>query len=83
LFPKSEWGFSQNNFRNLLLTFAVVGVDSKDCQRAVDFPMGDFEDALVVVSTEKADLNYIITNDKGFLSGTNLSVHPSAPPTSF
>jgi predicted nucleic acid-binding protein len=65
---------ARKTIRNLLLTFAVVSVDGEDCQRAVDLPMGDFEDALVVVCAEKADLNYIVTNDKVFLSEVGLSV---------
>ena len=68
--------------KNLLLSFAVVSVDGEDCQRAIDLPMGDFEDALVVVCAEKAALNYIVTNDKGFLSGTDLSV-PTISPVDF
>ena len=68
--------------KNLLLSFAVVGVDSQDCWRAIDLPMNDFEDALVVVCADKAALNYIVTNDKGFLSGKNLSV-PTISPTDF
>jgi predicted nucleic acid-binding protein len=73
---------ARKTIRNLLLTFAVVNVDGEDCQRAVDLPMGDFEDALVVVCAEKADLNYIVTNDKVFLSGTELSV-PAISPVNF
>jgi putative PIN family toxin of toxin-antitoxin system len=73
---------ARKTIRNLLLNFSVVSVDGEDCQRAIDFPMKDFEDALVVVCAEKADLNYIITNDKGFLSETDLSV-PAISPVDF
>jgi predicted nucleic acid-binding protein len=65
--------------RNLLLNFAVVSVDGEDCQRAIDFAMSDFEDALVVVCAEKADLNYIVTNDKGFLSEAGLTIQAISP----
>lgn len=65
--------------RNLLLSFMVVSVNGEDCQTALDLPMDDFEDALVVVCAEKANLNYIVTNDKGFLSSTELSVPPISP----
>jgi predicted nucleic acid-binding protein len=68
--------------KNLLLSFSVVSITGDDCQQAIDFPMGDFEDALVVVCAEKATLNYIITNDKDFLSSTNLSV-PAISPAEF
>jgi predicted nucleic acid-binding protein len=65
--------------RNLLLSFSVVCVTGEDCQQAVDFPMDDFEDALVVVCAEKAALDYIITNDKGFLGSSELSVSSLSP----
>jgi predicted nucleic acid-binding protein len=73
---------ARKTIRNLLLNFKVVGVDGDDCQRAIDFPMEDFEDALVIVCAEKAGLNYIVTNDKGFLSETDLSV-PAISPDDF
>ena len=62
---------ARKTVKNLLLSFAVVSVDGEDCYRAIDLPMGDFEDALVVVCAKKAALNYIVTNDKGFLSDTD------------
>ena len=68
--------------RNLLLTFFVLSVDGEDCQAALDFPMDDFEDALTVVCAQKADLAYIITNDRQFLSETDLGV-PAVSPADF
>jgi predicted nucleic acid-binding protein len=65
--------------RNLLLSFSVVSITGEDCRQAIDFPMKDFEDAIVVVCAEKAGLKYIVTNDKGFLSGVDLSVPPICP----
>lgn len=54
-------------------------MDGDDCEKALELPMGDFEDALVVVCAEKANLNYIVTNDKGFLSSLDLSVSTISP----
>jgi hypothetical protein len=51
---------------NLLLSFSVVSLDGQNCQKAIDLPMGDFEDALLVVYAEKAALNYIITTTRAF-----------------
>ena len=70
---------ARKTIKNLLLLFMVVSVDGDDCQKALDLPMGDFEDALVVACAEKSDLNYIITNDKGFLSSSDLSVSVISP----
>jgi len=73
---------ARKTVKNLLLSFVVVSVDSQDCQRAIDLPMEDFEDALVLVCAEKAALNYIITNDNAFLNDINLSV-PTISPADF
>jgi len=54
--------------RNILKTFQIISVDGDDCETAIDLPMSDFEDALVLVCAEKAKVDYIITNDKDFLS---------------
>lgn len=68
--------------KNLLLSFSVVSVTGEDCSQAVDFPMDDFEDALVVVCAEKMVLSYIVTNDKVFLNSADLSV-PAVSPAVF
>jgi predicted nucleic acid-binding protein len=65
--------------RNLLLSFSVVSVTGEDCQQAIDFPMEDFEDALVMVCAEKAALSFIVTNDKDFLCSTDVSVPAISP----
>ncbi len=69
--------------RNLLLSFSVVSVTGEDCWKAIDFPLKDFEDALVVVCAEKAALNYIVTNDKVFLSEVDDSTVSAISPTDF
>ena len=65
--------------KNLLLLFTVVGVDGRDCQKAIDAPMRDFEDALAVACAEKEGLDYIVTNDKDFLTQTGLVVSAISP----
>lgn len=70
---------ARKTIKNLLLSFMVVSVDGDDCEKALELPMGDFEDALVVVCAEKANLNYIVTNDKGFLNSLDLSVSTISP----
>ena len=73
---------AKKTIKNLLLSYAVVSVDGEDCRLAIDLPMGDFEDALVVVCAEKAALDYIVTNDKGFLNDMDLSI-PTISPENF
>ena len=73
---------ARKTIKNLLLIFTVVSVDGTDCQQAIDLPMRDFEDALVAVCAEKANLDYIVTNDRGFLTGNGLSI-PTINPVDF
>jgi len=73
---------AKKTVKNILLSFTVVGVDGNNCQLAIDLPMGDFEDALVVVCAEKADLDFIVTNDNGLLSGMDLGM-PTISPANF
>ena len=53
-----------NNLLNLL---GIISVDGHDCLKALDLPISDFEDALVVTCASKADIGYIISTDKNFL----------------
>jgi predicted nucleic acid-binding protein len=73
---------ARKTIRNLLLFFSIVGIDGQDCRKAIDLPMGDFEDALVAVCAEKAALDYIVTNDKGFLGFVGLTI-PAISPADF
>jgi len=54
--------------RSLLLNLTVISIGGQECIDALELPIDDFEDALVVVCAENAKLDYIISNDKGFLS---------------
>jgi predicted nucleic acid-binding protein len=52
--------------RNLLNILIVISVDGNDCVSALNLPMSDFEDAVVVVCAKKVDIDFIISNDKIF-----------------
>ena len=52
---------------NLLGILGIISVDGADCAKALDLPISDFEDALVVTCAEKADVGYVISSDKDFL----------------
>jgi len=54
--------------RNLFNLIKIITVDGNDCVYALNLPIPDFEDALVSVCANKVDIDYIITNDKRFLS---------------
>jgi predicted nucleic acid-binding protein len=53
--------------RNLLHIFAVVDINGKDCENALDSAIEDYEDALVAVCASKMDADCIITRDTDFL----------------
>jgi len=53
--------------RHMLTMLGVIAVDGEDCIDALDLPISDFEDALVMVCANREDINYIVSNDKEFL----------------
>ena len=74
-------GIARELIRELLHNYSVISVDGETCLSAIDKLIDDFEDALVVVCAESANLDYIITNDKAFLD-LDLPV-PSIDPAGF
>jgi len=53
--------------RNLFDLVEIINVDGNDCFIALDLPVTDYEDALVVACAKKTKIDYIITNDNNFL----------------
>jgi predicted nucleic acid-binding protein len=53
--------------RNLFQVFAVVDISGKDCENALESPIDDYEDALVVACAFKMGADHIITRDEFFL----------------
>ena len=51
----------------LLTTYDVVSVTREDCVIALSLIIEDFEDALIVVCSQKAGADYIVTRDEKFL----------------
>jgi len=60
--------------KHLLKMIDVISVDGEDCTEALSLPIGDFEDALVVVCADKKSIDYIITNDKEFLQSATADI---------
>jgi predicted nucleic acid-binding protein len=52
----------------LLEHYEAISVTHEDCTNALSIPIDDFEDALVVACTQKADVDYIVTRDDNFLA---------------
>lgn len=59
----------------MLTNYGVVSVTQDDCKAALSLPIEDFEDALVVVCTQSANADYIITrNDKFLLAASQVKL---------
>ena len=50
-----------------------------DCHKALDFPLDDYEDALLIVCGDKTAIDYIITRDKDFLQKAKPSIPVISP----
>jgi predicted nucleic acid-binding protein len=61
--------------RHLFNLFSAIPVTQRDCLSALDEPMEDFEDALIMICARKMDIDYVITRDKTFL-GTRGTISP-------
>ena len=62
---------SRNEIRKILYVLQAIEITKSDCQTALDSPISDFEDALVVVCADKLYLDYIITRDEELLKLPN------------
>jgi predicted nucleic acid-binding protein len=79
---KTNLTYARNAVKKIIFALRIISVEGQDCEKALELPMNDFEDALVVVCAEKADLHYIVTNDNGFLSVEGL-LTPTISPADF
>jgi predicted nucleic acid-binding protein len=55
---------AKNIIRSLLYSLNVIEVGNADCWQAVNSPIADFEDALLVACAEKVNADYIVTRDE-------------------
>ena len=58
-------------WRSLFTVFDIIDVLETDCRKALDSLLDDYEDALVAVCGNKANVDYIITRDEDFLNLPN------------
>ena len=69
----------RNTMRSLFDTFSIVDVLEADCHKALDFPLDDYEDALLIVCSDRAAVDYIITRDEEFLNKAKFSAPVISP----
>jgi hypothetical protein len=65
--------------RSLFAIFIIIDVFGTDCHNALDFPLDDFEDALIVVCGDRMKIDHIITRDKEFLQNAKPSIPVISP----
>jgi predicted nucleic acid-binding protein len=59
---------TRDKLRYLFMVFSVIDLFAADCQTALDSPLPDYEDAVLVLCAQKSGVEYIITRDVDFLS---------------
>ena len=67
--------------RGLLQLFSLVDVRRQECEAALDLPLADYEDALMVICAKKAGADYIATRDKDFLAQSSGAMSVISPET--
>ena len=65
--------------QSLFATFYIIDVLGADCKKALDFPLDDYEDALILVCSDRAVIDCIISRDKELLEKANFSVPVISP----
>ena len=58
---------AKDTMRRVLTVFNVLSVSGEDCERALNCPTDDFEDALITVCAENIAADYIVSRDTDFL----------------
>ncbi len=53
---------------NLFQLVMVIDVRGKDCEQALEFPIEDYEDALIATCAARAKIDYLVTRDEAFLN---------------
>lgn len=69
----------RNTMRSLFTVFSIIDVLGDDCKTALDFPLKDYEDALLIVCGSKVSIDHIITRDKEFVQEAGSSVSVITP----
>ncbi len=60
-------------------TFAIVEVHSRDCREALDFPVDDYEGALLIICGRKARVDCLVSRDKHLLGLEKTDLDIQAP----
>ncbi|GHV96514.1 DNA-binding protein [Spirochaetia bacterium] len=58
---------TRDKLRYLFTVFSVLDLYAADCENAINFPLPDYEDAILALCAQKNGVDYIITRDGDFL----------------
>ncbi|MDR0946373.1 MAG: PIN domain-containing protein [Ruminococcus sp.] len=61
---------AKKDIAKIISIFNIIPLDVLDCIKALRSQMNDFEDAIIAVSAEKIDADYIVTRDEKFLKSS-------------
>jgi predicted nucleic acid-binding protein len=61
-------GEAETALRYIFSLMKIVTISGEDCRKALESPVSDFEDALIVLCAEKIKADYLVTRDEELLS---------------
>lgn len=70
---------TRDALRILLNTFSIIDVRGNECRDALESPLDDYEDALLVACGIKAGIDCIVTRDKHLLNAKKTGVGILSP----
>ena len=59
---------TKETISKLMVVFNIVPLTARECVDALKMSMGDFEDAIIAVSAQNLDVDYIISRDEKFIN---------------
>jgi len=66
---------SREIIKKLLKIIGIISISGDDCADALNLPISDLEDALVVACASKENIDYIVTDDNDFLHSTAAGIN--------
>ncbi len=70
--------YAKAKTKGLMCFTRVISLTEDDCKNALILPMSDFEDAIIIVSAQKINADYIVTRDERLIK-TEASVRIITP----
>ncbi len=68
-------GKTKKNLEKVLKLYDILDVTSADCRNALRSNISDYEDAILVESSKRNDIDVIVTRNAKDFKGSNISVY--------